>query len=183
MVPFRESETGTAVEVVGMLENSSAVRHGSEGRPTRVRSGSDGRSFRIRSRASNDPKYIPKQPNLRAQDRRRRDLIAAFLAALGPDAVNDLTQVMVRRAAELTVAAEVVRAGMLTGNLQSDITGLIKLENAARRAVLALGIKVEKPRGGAGGLTIARARWEEQRKAREASTAKDTEVPPDDRAA
>jgi hypothetical protein len=45
----------------------------------------------------------------------------------------------------LTVAAEVVRAGMLTGNLQSDITGLIKLENAARRAVLAFGIKVEPP--------------------------------------
>jgi hypothetical protein len=122
----------------------------------------------------------------RAQDRRRRDLIAAFLTALGPFGVNDLTQVMVRRAAELTVAAEVVRAGMLTGNLQSDITGLIKLENAARRAVLALGIKVEKPRGGDGGLTIARARWEEQQeqaKAREATTAKDTEAPPDDRSA
>lgn len=106
--------------------------------------------------------------------------------------MNDLTQVMVRRAAELTVAAEVVRAGMLTGNLQSDITGLIKLENAARRAVLALGIKVAKPRGDAGGLTIARARWEEQRaqeKAKKAATevreatATHTTEPPDDRAA
>src|SRR5258708_1873099 len=178
-IPLMDTHQNTA--------ESSAVRPSSEGRQARVRLGSDGRSFRIRSRASNDPKYIPKQPNLRAQDRRRRDLIAAFLAALGPDAVNDLTQVMVRRAAELTVAAEVVRAGMLTGNLQSDITGLIKLENAARRAVLALGIKVEKPRGGAGGLTIARARWEEQRekakKAGEAATSKNTEPAPDDRAA
>jgi len=93
--------------VAEMLENASAIRPSSEGRPARVRLGSDGRSFRIRSRASNDPKYIPKQPNLRAQDRRRRDLITAFLSALEPSGVNDLTQVMVRRAAELTVAAEV----------------------------------------------------------------------------
>jgi hypothetical protein len=168
-----------------MLENASAVRPSSEGRPTRVRLGSDGRSFRIRSRASNDPKYIPKQPNLRAQDRRRRDLIAAFLAALGPDAVNDLTQVMVRRAAELTVAAEVVRAGMLTGNLQSDITGLIKLENAARRAVLALGLRIEPPPAKARGLEIARQRWRdaEAKQAEKAKTAGEatlaTEGPPD----
>jgi hypothetical protein len=154
------------------VENTSAIRPSSEGRPAGVRLGSDGRSFRIRSRASNDPKYIPKQPNLRAQDRRRRDLITAFLTALGPEAVNDLTQVMVRRAAELTVAAEVVRAGMLTGNLQSDITGLIKLENAARRAVLALGLRIEPPPAKARGLTLARARWAEAetKKAEKAKT-------------
>jgi hypothetical protein len=156
-----------------MLENSPAVRPNSEGRPTRVRLGSDGRSFRIRSAATNNPKYLSKKPNPRAQDRRRRDLIAAFLSALGPDAVNDLTAVMVRRAAELTVAAEVVRAGMLTGNLQSDITGLIKLENAARRAVLALGLKVEPPPAKARGLEIARQRWRdaEAKKAEKAKTA------------
>jgi hypothetical protein len=176
-----------------MFENSPAVRQGSEGRPARVRLGSDGRSLRVRSRTTNDPRHLQKQPNLRAQDRRRRDLIAAFLSALGPSGLNDLTQVMVRRAAELTVAAEVVRAGMLTGNLQSDITGLIKLENAARRAVLALGIKIEPPPAKArgNGIELARLRWAEDAEkakkaaenAREATTAKDTEVPPDDRAA
>jgi hypothetical protein len=181
-------EAAIEVETVAeMLENASAVRPSFEGRPAHVRLGSDGRSLRVRSRMTNDLRHLQKQPNPRAQDRRRRDLITAFLTALGPEAVNDLTQVMVRRAAELTVACEVVRAGMLAGNLQSDITGLIKLENAARRAVLALGIKVEKPRGGDGGLTIARARWEEQRekakKAGEAAASKNTEPAPDDRAA
>jgi hypothetical protein len=50
---------------------------------------------------------------------------------------------------------------MLTGNLQSDITGLIKLENAARRAVLALGLRVEKPPARARDLELARQRWAE----------------------
>jgi hypothetical protein len=143
-----------------------------------------------RSALSNDAAFLPKQPlSPRAQDRRRKDLAMAFVNALGGEqACSELTMVAVRRAVELTVTAEVVRAGMLTGNLQSDITGLIKLENAARRAVLALGIKVEKPRGGDGGLTIARARWEEQRaqekakKAGEAATSRITEPAPDDRA-
>jgi hypothetical protein len=112
---------------------------------TRKAAGSSG--ARYRSAVTNDPRFLPKNPlSRRALDRRRKDLVSSFLAALGPDALNDdLTQVLVRRAAELTVAAEVVRAGMLTGNLQGDIAGLIKLENAARRAVAALGIKVEKP--------------------------------------
>jgi hypothetical protein len=144
-----------------------------------------------RSALSNDAAFLPKQPlSPRAQDRRRKDLAMAFVNALGGEqACSELTMVAVRRAVELTVTAEVVRAGMLTGNLQSDITGLIKLENAARRAVLALGLKVEPPPAKTSrGLEVARARWEEQRaqekakKAREATTAKDTEVPPDDRA-
>jgi hypothetical protein len=129
-----------------------------------------------RSALSNDPAFLAKQPlSPRAQDPRRRDLITAFLSALGTTGLNDLTQVMVRRAAELTVAAEVVRAGMLTGNLKSDITGLIKLENAARRAVIALGIKVEPPPARARGLELARQRWAED--AERERKAKATEVP------
>jgi hypothetical protein len=112
--------------------------------------------------------------NPRAQDRRRRDLITTFLSALAPFEVNDLTQVMVRRAAELTVAAEVVRAGMLTGN-QNDIAGLIKLENAARRAVLALGLKIEAPKTPRG-LRFARERWAEQ--AKQARRAKAAAIEP-----
>jgi hypothetical protein len=165
-----------------MLENASAVRPSSEGRQPRVRSGSDGRSFRIRSAASNDPKYIPKKPNPRAQDRRRRDLVEAFVNALGGEQVcSDLTLVAVRRAAELQAMCEMARANMLNGQ-PTDMLALVRLEGVASRAVRALGLKTEKPRGGDGGLTIARARWEEQRKAREATTAKDTEVLPDDRA-
>src|SRR5258708_912603 len=167
-IPLMDTHQNTA--------ESSAVRPSSEGRPARVRLGSDGRSLRVRSRTTNDPRHLQKQPNLRAQDRRRRDLIAAFLSALGPSGLNDLTQVMVRRAAELTVAAEVVRAGMLTGNLQSDITGLIKLENAARRAVLALGIRVEPPPARARGLELARLRWAEEAERERKAKAKATEA-------
>jgi hypothetical protein len=155
-----------------MLENSAAVVAAMS--PSSVRKPRQGRS-----KVTNRVTYLPsKQPSPKAQARRRADLARAFVRALGGEqACSELTMVAVRRAVELTVTAEVVRAGMLTGNLQSDITGLIKLENAARRAVLALGIKVEKPRGGDGGLTIARARWEEQREKAKKEPA------PDDRAA
>jgi hypothetical protein len=142
-----------------------------------------------RSAVTNDPRFMTKgSPTPRAVDRRRRDLVEAFLAALGPDGVTDLSLLMVRKAAELTVAAELARAGMLTGTSPSDVTGLIKLENAARRAVLALGLRVEPASKQSSGLAIARARWEEQRvqarKAREATTAPtNTEEPPSGRAA
>jgi hypothetical protein len=112
-------------------------------------------------------------------------LAEAFMAAL-PAGVNDLTRAQVKKAAELVALAEAARAAALTGGLQ-DVVGLIRIENAAARAVRLLGIKVEKPRGGDGGLTIARARWEEQRekakKAGEAATSKSTEPPTDDRSA
>jgi hypothetical protein len=77
---------------------------------------------------------------------------------------------MVRRAAELTVAAEVVRAGMLTGN-QNDIAGLIKLENAARRAVLALGLKGPNVKLAASLRTseLRRERWADQDRAKKAA--------------
>jgi hypothetical protein len=151
-----------------MLENASAIRHGSEGRSRASRHGSESPPPRTRSRATNDVRYLPRVTNPRAQDRRRRDLITTFLSALAPFGMNDLTQVMVRRAAELTVAAEVVRAGMLTGN-QNDIAGLIKLENAARRAVLALGLKVEAPKTPRG-LQRARERWAQAEEAHRAAS-------------
>jgi hypothetical protein len=114
--------------------------------------------------------------------RRIGDLVEAFVNALGGKQVcSDLTLVAVRRAAELQAMCEMARANMLNGQ-PTDMLALVRLEGVASRAVRALGLKTEKPRGGDGGLTIARARWEEQRKAREATTAKDTEVLPDDRA-
>jgi hypothetical protein len=113
-----------------------------------------------RSALSNDPAFLARQPlSPRAQNRRRKDLIAAFLAALGPEAGNDLTQVMVRRAAELTVAAEVARANMLNG-VPTDMLALVRLEGVAARAVRVLGIKVEPPpaKGRGNGLALARRR-------------------------
>jgi hypothetical protein len=46
----------------------------------------------------------------------------------------------VRKAAELTVAAEMLRASMLNG-ANVDPSNLVKLEGEARRAVRALGLK------------------------------------------
>jgi hypothetical protein len=166
-----------------MHENSSAIRQGSEGRPARVRSGLDGRSFRIRSAASNDPKYIPKKPNPRAQDRRRRDLVETFVRALGPDAVTDLVLVQVRKAAELVALAEAARAAALTGGLQ-DVVGLIRIENAAARAVRLLGIRIESATPKTRALAVRRERWA-QTQAAEAkkaeATAKATMESPDGR--
>jgi cobalamin-dependent methionine synthase I len=94
-------------------------------------------------------------------DRRRRDLVATFMAALGgPSVVNDLTQVTVRKAAELVVLAEATRAGMLNG-VVTDITALIRIEGEARRACRALGLKIESPPARARGLELARQRWAE----------------------
>jgi hypothetical protein len=171
-----------------MLENASPVRPSSGGRPARVRLGSDGRSLRVRSRTTNDPRHLQKQPNVRAQDRRRRDLIEAFVRALGPEAVSDLTLVQVRKAAELVALAEAARAAALVGGLQ-DVVGLIRIENAAARAVRLLGLKVEAPPARARGLELARQRWaEEAEKAEKAKVAREApaqsmEGPPDDRAA
>jgi hypothetical protein len=68
-----------------------------------------------RSRSTNRPGHLAVLTPLR-QTRRRRDLIAMFVDALGGrDAVTDLTLVTVRKAAELTVAAEAARAAVLNG--------------------------------------------------------------------
>jgi hypothetical protein len=76
--------------------------------------------------------------------------------------------VEIRKAAELTVAAELARVAMLTGHAPIDIAGLTKLENIARRAMHGLavfGLKVVKvPAGPSPGLALARRRWAEQDK-------------------
>jgi hypothetical protein len=96
-----------------------------------------------RARATNDPAYVSRASSYRAQSRRRRDLVAIFLDALGGTA-TDLQMVQLRKAAELTVAAETLRARVLAGDA-SDLDTLVKLEGEARRAVRALGIKSGPP--------------------------------------
>jgi hypothetical protein len=97
-----------------------------------------------RSRATNRPGHLATPTPLR-QTRRRRDIVNMLIAALGgPDAVTDLTLVTVRKAAELTVAAEAARAAVLNGgSCAADLDMLVKLEGEARRAVRALGLKPE----------------------------------------
>jgi hypothetical protein len=108
---------------------------------------------------TNDPFFAPSHGSRatgpRAQDRRRRDLVGIFLQSLsgpsGSSVVSELTLVAVRKAADLTVAAEMARARILAGdNNAADLDCLVKLEGEARRAVRALGFKTDakKPHAG-----------------------------------
>jgi hypothetical protein len=145
-----------------------------------------------RSRSTNNPGFLPRKPLTPFQSaRRQRDLVEAFVNALG-GSVTELVAVQIRKAAELLTMAEGIRAGALGGMPQTsgDLTALIRIEGEARRCLKALGIRIEPPpaRARGNGIELARQRWAEDaeraKKAREATTAaKDTEVPPDDRAA
>jgi hypothetical protein len=113
-----------------------------------------------RSRVTNDAAFLPKRPpSLFAQARRRRDLVEAFIEALGgEDAMSPVVLMQIRRAAELVTGAELIRADMLNG-LPVDMNSLVRLEGHASRAVLALGVKIEKKLPS---LARARARWDAQ---------------------
>jgi hypothetical protein len=141
-----------------------------------------------RSRSTNNPSFLPRKPLSPFQAaRRQRDLVEAFVNALG-GSVTELVAVQIRKCAELLTMAEGIRAGALGGTPQTsgDLMALIRIEGEARRCLKTL--KIEPAAKPSGGLTIARARWEEQRaqeqakKAREAS-ATHTPEPPDGRAA
>jgi hypothetical protein len=104
-----------------------------------------GRPATTRSRTSNDPRHVPGLDGRKTEQRRRRDLVAIYIDALGGRAAaTELQLVEVRKAAELTAAAEVVRARVLAG-ASIDLSSLVKLEGEARRAVRALGIKSGPP--------------------------------------
>jgi hypothetical protein len=115
-----------------------------------------------RARATNDPAYVPLASSHRAQSRRRRDLVAIFLDALGGRAaVSELQLVQVRKAAELTTAAEAVRARVLAGDAAMDLELLVKIEGEARRAVRALNLKTAAKRGPTFAEVVARIAAEE----------------------
>jgi hypothetical protein len=164
-----------------MLENSAAVVPTTLPRSAQKDAQKDALKWRQgRSAATNDPRFLPKRPlSRRALDRRRKDLVSSFLAALGPDAPNGLTAVMVRRAAELTTAAEMARANALNG-VPTDMLALVRLEGVASRAVRALGLKTEPPPAKALGLALARRRWaEEAERAKKAAPTTHTTEPPE----
>jgi ribosomal protein S21 len=121
-------------------------------RPVSAASPNGSRSpSRQRARATNDPFYRARGSqslSQAGQDRRRRDLVAIYIEALGGiDAVSDLKLVAIRKAAELTVAAETTRSIVLSSsNNAATLDALVKVEGEARRAIRALGIKPEVPR-------------------------------------
>jgi hypothetical protein len=117
-----------------------------------------------RSRSTNNPAYLPRQALRPFQSaRRQRDLVEAFMSALG-GSVSELVAVQIRKAAELLTMAEGIRAGALGGAPQSsgDLTALIRIEGEARRTLRSLGIKTEPPPARARGLERARERWAQQ---------------------
>jgi hypothetical protein len=99
------------------------------------------RPHKHRSRATNDLYKIAGVHEQSQAGRRYGDLVRSFVAALGGEAgLNEYQRMAVRRAGELTVAAEMERAKMLRGE-PVDCEHLVKIDNNAARAVRALGIK------------------------------------------
>jgi hypothetical protein len=132
-----------------------------------------------RSRSTNNPAYLPRQALRPFQAaRRQRDLVEAFMSALG-GSVSELVAVQIRKAAELLTMAEGIRAGALGGTPQSsgDLTALIRIEGEARRTLRSLGIKTEPPPARARGLELARQRWAEDAERARKAKAKATEAP------
>jgi hypothetical protein len=138
-----------------------------------------------RSRSTNNVGFVLRKPLTPFQAaRRQRDLVEAFVNALG-GTVSELVGAQVRKCAELLTMAEGIRAGALGGTPQSsgDLMALIRIEGEARRTLRSLGIKVEAAPARARGLEIARQRWAEEaarkatEQAREASTTPITEQP------
>jgi hypothetical protein len=76
--------------------------------------------------------------------KRAKELAASFVAQLGDAALDAATSAAVQKAAELVVVAEEIRAKALRGEAV-DFTALIKIENAARRAVADLGLDRKRP--------------------------------------
>jgi hypothetical protein len=117
-----------------------------------------------RSRSTNNPSFLPRKPLSPFQAaRRQRDLVEAFVNALG-GSVTELVAVQIRKCAELLTMAEGIRAGALGGTPQTsgDLMALIRIEGEARRCLKTLGIKVEPAPARAGGLVLARQRWAEE---------------------
>lgn len=100
------------------------------------------RLSRNRAKITNDPCKLFGHDGRKREGRRRRDLVSIYLDALGSrDAVTPFQLVGIRRAAELTYAAEVMRARFVSGDVTADPEMLVKLEGEARRAERTLGIK------------------------------------------
>jgi hypothetical protein len=71
--------------------------------------------------------------------RRAKKLELAFAAELG-DALSEAQLVAVKRAAEMVAIAEETRARWLSGDWKTTGTDVVRIDGAARRAILDLGL-------------------------------------------
>jgi hypothetical protein len=106
-----------------------------------VRNAAASRPRTICARSTNDPRFVDGTDGRSKLMRRRRDLMAIFVEALGGEiAVSAALMLSVRRAADAVSLAEEYRARALRGE-QVVLDDLVRLENVAARVVRALGIK------------------------------------------
>jgi hypothetical protein len=86
------------------------------------------------TKASRSSAYRPRMDGRLAPAKRKKALIAQYVAALGgPDAVNDLLWDRVVITAELVVAAELARAAVLEGDGLLD--DMVRAQRLADQAV------------------------------------------------
>lgn len=88
-----------------------------------------------RARATNDP--MKRHRGKTADARRVKDLFLSYMQALG-NPQNAIIQAKAAKAAELMVAAENLRAKLISGD--GDANQLVRLENLADRAVRGLAL-------------------------------------------
>jgi hypothetical protein len=98
-------------------------------------------SLTNRSRTTNQPHRLAGVDGRTSEGRRRRDLIATYVAATGgPDQASPALMNDITRAVDLVLIAERTRAKALRGGA-IDLSALTRIEGAADRAVRRLGIK------------------------------------------
>jgi hypothetical protein len=110
-----------------------------------------------RARGTNDPAYVPLASSHRAQSRRRRDLVAIFLDALGGTATESTGGAAEEGCRADPCGRNIAR--VLAGGA-FDLDTLVKLESEARRAVSALDIKSGPPPHAAGTVSVTLTRVE-----------------------
>lgn len=110
-----------------MLENTSAARSPSVDRPLKVRSALTNKPLRGRVNGNT------------SAGRRVRDLYRGLMAAIGNPG-DTIMQAKVLHAAELAVAVEAQRLRAARGE-DVNLDALVRLSNAADRAVRRLGIR------------------------------------------
>jgi hypothetical protein len=113
------------------------------------------RSVNSRARDTNDPFRFRGLDGRTRAGRRRADLIEQFIAELGgADAVNPVMMLKIRRAAELAVVSEELRAATMRGALHSDVAllSLARIEGMADRALRRLRLDQKREPAAAPGL-------------------------------
>jgi hypothetical protein len=87
-----------------------------------------------------------RKPNQTRAGRLRKEMIAAYVSALGgSDRVNPIQLQDVARCVDLILLAQTARAELAAGKIRTTINDVVKLEGAADRAVRRLNLPAPGP--------------------------------------